>query len=161
MKRSGLALTTSRGDPVLGPVKVTLADDGRGNLYRADCLTTQSSWNSVGNVYYNEGLVVVKSPHLFFFGQDSYRLDLRGEQHVHSMKVDVLAPNNQLNSSSNPSFVKAPPTGYPNDTDDSFVYISGINLHDTDLNVVMKAQLAQPILKRFGDRIMFKVRYDF
>jgi len=158
---ANLALTTSSGAQVCGPVKVTLADDGRGNLYRADCLTTQSSWNSVGNVYYDEGLVVVKSPHLYFFGQDAYRLDLRGVQHVHSMKVDVLAPNNQLNSSSNPSYRAVPPTGYPNDTDDSFVYVSGINFHDTDLNVVMKAQLAQPILKRYGDRIMFKVRYDF
>jgi hypothetical protein len=146
---------------VYGPVSLTLADDGLGNVYRADCLTTQSTWNSVGNVYYDEGLVVVKSPHAYFFGQDSYALGFRGEQHVHVMKIDAFAPNNQLNSSSNPSFEAVAPTGFPNDTDDAFVYISGINFHDTDLNVVMKSQLAQPIIKRFGDRILFKVKYDF
>ena len=158
---SNLSMTTSLGATIFGPVSVTLADDGRGNVYRADCLTTQSSWNSVGNVYYDEGLVVLKSPHLNFFGTDSYRVSFRGEQHVHVMRVDAFAPNNQLNSSSNPSFQKVPPTGYPNDNDDAFVYVSGVNFHDTDLNVVMKSQLAQPIMKRFGDRILFKVRFDF
>ncbi len=144
-----------------GPINMTLVDDGRGNVYRADCYTSQSTWNSVGNVYYDEGLIVLKSPHLYFFGQDAYEVSFRGEQHVHTMRIDALAPNNQLNSSSNPCFRKVAPTGFPNDTDDSFVYISGINLHDRNYNVVMKSQLAQPILKRFGDRIMFKIRYDF
>jgi hypothetical protein len=144
-----------------GPVKITLADDGWGNVYRADCLTSQSSWNSVGNIYYDEGLIVLKSPHVYFFGKDAYSLDFRGEQHVHVMRVDVVAPNNQMNSSSNPNFVAVPPTGYPNDPEKSFVYVTGINFHDKDLNVVMKSVLAQPIAKRSGDRILFKVRYDW
>lgn len=146
---------------VHGPVRITLADDGRGNLYRADCLTSQSSWNSVGNVYYDEGLAVVKSPHVYFFGEDAYALDLRGEQHVHVMRIDALAPNNQLNSSSNPGFRKLRTTGRPNESDEGFVYVSGVNFHDRDLNVVMKSQLAQPIMKRHGDRISFRIKYDF
>jgi hypothetical protein len=145
----------------IGPIKITLADDGMGNVYRADCLTSQSMWNSVGNVYYGEGLINVKSPHLYFFGQNQYSLDFRGEQHIHVMKIDVFAQNNQLNSSSNPNYVQVPVNGYPNDPEDDFVYITGINFHDKDLNVVMKTTLAQPISKRSGDRIMFKVKYDF
>ena len=144
-----------------GAVKMTLADDGRGNVYRADCLTSASTWNSVGNVYYDEGLVVLKSPHVFFFGQDQYSMAFRGEQHVHVMKIDAFAPNNQLNSSSNPNFVSVPPTSFPNDSDDSFVYVTGLNFHDSDYNVVMKTALAQPILKRTGDRVLFKVKFDF
>lgn len=144
-----------------GPINITLADDGRGNIYRADCLTSQSTWNSVGNIYYDEGLMVVKSPHLYFYGFNQYSMYLRGEQHVHVMKVDAIAPNNQLNSSSNPNFVSVAPTGYPNDPEDSFVYVTNVLFHDSDLNVVMKTQLAQPILKRSGDRIMFKVKYDW
>lgn len=144
-----------------GAIKMTLKDDGRGNVYRADCLTSASTWNSVGNIYYDEGIVVVKNPHVFFFGQDQYSLDFRGEQHVHVMKVDAFAPNNQLNSSSNPNFVAVAPNGYPNDTEDEFVYVTGLNFHDKDFNVVMKTTLAQPIMKRSGDRLLFKIKYDF
>lgn len=159
--RSSFAGAGMPFEGVFGPVTVTLADDGRGNLYRADCLTSQSTWNSMGNVYYDEGLMVVKSPHLYFFGHDSYTLDFRGEQHVHVLKVEALAPNNQLNSSSNPAYASLSPTGQPNDTEDGFVYVTGVNFHDSDFNVVMKTQLAQPIVKRFGDRILFKVKMDF
>ncbi len=157
--------TLSLTDPLFsasgGAMKFTLKDDGFGNVYRADCITSQSTWNSVGNIYYDEGLVLVKSPHLYLFGKDAYQLSLRGTQSVHVMKVNVLAPANALNSSSNPSYVSLPPSAYPNDPDTTFVYISNINLHDEDFNVVAKAQLAQPILKRPGDRLAFRVKIDW
>jgi hypothetical protein len=44
---------------------------------------------------------------------------------------------------------------------DSFVYISGINFHDENLNVVAKANFAQPVMKRDGDKILFKITFDF
>jgi hypothetical protein len=44
---------------------------------------------------------------------------------------------------------------------DPFVYISGLNFHDENMNVVAKARLAQPIIKREGDKILFKVALDF
>lgn len=144
-----------------GAMHFTLKDDGFGNLYRADCFTSQSKWNSVGNVYYDEGVALVKSPHLNFFGKEAYSISLRGTQSIHVMKVNVLAPANALNSSSNPSYVALPPSPFPNDPDSTFVYVSNINLHDSDFNVVAKAQLAQPILKRTGDRIAFRVKLDF
>jgi hypothetical protein len=53
-----------------------------------------------------------------------------------------------------------PPSSFPNDPDKQFVYISNINLHDENFNVIMKTQLAQPIMKREGDRISFKLKYD-
>lgn len=144
-----------------GAMKFTLNDDGFGNLYRADCFTSQSTWNSVGNLYYDEGLVLIKSPHLNFFGKEGYSTSFRGTQSVHVMKLNVLAPANALNSSSNPSYVTLPPSPFPNDPSADFVYVAGINFHDEDFNVVAKAQLAQPILKRPGDRIAFNVRIDF
>lgn len=145
----------------VGAVGITLKDDGLGNLYRADCITNASTWNSVGSIYYAEGLVVIKSPHLFFFGKEGYEVSFRGEQNVHVMKIDVIAPANQLNSSSNPSFLPVPPSQFANDPDKEFVYISGMTFHDNDFNVVMKTSLAQPIIKRHGDRISFKIRHDF
>lgn len=161
MKPGTLQLADNSLSGSAGAVTITLADDGRGNVYRADCLTSASTWNSVGNIYYDEGIVLLKSPHVMFFGKEQYSLGFRGEQHVHVMKVDAFAPNNQLNSSSNPSFMSVPPNGYPNDPEDDFVYVTGLNFHDKDLNVVMKTTLAQPIMKRPGDKILFKVKYDW
>jgi hypothetical protein len=143
-----------------GRFGITLKDDGRGNLYRADSLTPHSTWNSCGNIFYNEGIVVIKNPHLYFYGKESFYLSFKGEQNIHTLKIEVVAPQNMLNSSSNPSFKQVPASGMVTDNDPNFVYITGLNFHDENLNVVAKTQLAQPILKRHGDRIMFKVTFD-
>jgi hypothetical protein len=144
-----------------GAVSITLKDDGMGNIYRADTFTSASSWASVGNLYYDEGVVVIKSPHLFFFGENGFDMSFRGEQNIHVLKVNVLAPANHLNSSSNPNYLPLSASASPTDQNSQFVYVTGINLHDENLNVVAKAQLAQPIVKRYGDRVMFRLRLDF
>lgn len=144
-----------------GKLPITLADDANGNIYRADCLTSQSTWNSVGNIYYDEGIVVLKSPHLFFFGQEGFSTTFRGEQNIHVMRIDVLAQNNQLNSSSNPSYQTLSASTSDADPNKEYKWIDQILLHDENMNVVMKAQLAQPIMKRHSDRVMFKLRFDF
>lgn len=143
-----------------GAIPITLRDDGRGGLYRCNCATSASTWNSVGTVYYDEGLIVIKNPHLMFFGLDDYEISFKGEHNVHVMSYEVTAPAGMINSSSNPTFVKVPPTEHLNDVDEGFVYISGINFHDENFNVVMKTQLAQPIRKRDNSRITFKVKVD-
>ena len=143
-----------------GAISVTLKDDARGGIYRADCLTTASSWNAVGTIFYDEGVIVIKSPHLYFFGKEGFEINFRGEQNVHVMRVNVLAPANQMNSSSNPNYKAVPPSPFPNDPEKEFVYITGINLHDENLNVIAKTQLAQPIIKRTGDRIGFRIKID-
>lgn len=139
-----------------GALRVTLRDDGYGNLYRSDCSGSAATWNSVGTVFYDEGLVVVKSPHLFQFGKHQFEFDFRGEQSVHVSAVTVVAPSNMLNSSSNPSFIPLSASSYPNDIDSEFVAISGINFHDENLNVVMRTKLAQPVVKRYGERFAFR-----
>lgn len=144
-----------------GVVRVTLRDDGRGNIYRADSDSSHATWNSVGNIYYDEGIVVVKSPHLFFFGQEGYEMTFRGDRNVHVMKIDAIAPAGMLNSSSNPTYQKLPPSGNANDPDKEFTWISSINFHDDNLNVIMKAQLAQPFKKRLGTRVRFNSKIDF
>lgn len=144
-----------------GAISITIKDDGNGTLYRADSLTSHCTWNSVGTIFYNEGIVVIKNPHLYFFGENQYEMSFKGEQNIHVLRTDVLAPTNYLNSSSNPSYKNIPSTNRPNEPDPNFVYITGINFHDDNLNVIMKTQLAQPIMKRFSDKILFKVKYDF
>lgn len=144
-----------------GAVSITIKDNGQGTLYRADSLTPHCTWNSVGTIFYDEGIIAIKSPHLYFFGEKQYEMSFKGEQNLHVLRLETLAPTNHLNSSSNPSYAQVPSTNRPNEPDSDFVYITGINFHDDNLNVVMKTQLAQPIMKRHSEKIMFKVKYDF
>jgi len=147
-----------------GSISITLKDDGNGNIYRADSLTPHCTWNSVGNIFYNEGIVVLKSPHLYFFGKEEYEMSFRGEHHLFTSKYNIIAPRGMLNSSSNYSYIKNEDyisASLDLNDKDKFVYISGINFHDENLNVVAKATLAQPILKREGERILFKVTFDW
>ena len=147
-----------------GSVKITLRDDGSGNLYRSDSSTTHASQNSVGNIFYDEGIVLVKSPHLYFFGKNQYEMSFKGVFNIYTTKYEVLAGPGLLNSSSNTSYVenfdRLRASRSPVD-DDTFVYISGLNFHDENMNVVAKAKLAQPVIKREGDKLLVKVTFDF
>ena len=144
-----------------GRVGISLCDDGNGNIYRADSNTPKATWNSVGNVFYAEGIIVIKSPHLCLFGKDSFEVEFKGEQNVHVLGIDILADVNMAFSSSNPSYKQLSPSGYANDPDKDFTYISNIYLHDNNYNVIGKATLAQPFLKRRGDKVMFRIKFDF
>jgi len=144
-----------------GAVGITIKDNGNGTLYRADSITPHCKWNSIGTIFYNEGIIAIKSPHLYFFGKEGFEVSFKGEQNIHVLRFDITAPMNHLNSSSNPSFISTPSSLRPNEPDSNFVYITGINFHDDNLNVIMKTQLAQPIMKRHSDKIAFKVKYDW
>ena len=144
-----------------GQIGVTLKDDGYGNLYRADSNSPHATWNSVGNVFYDEGIVVVKSPNIPLFGKKEFEISFKGQREVHAMKVHVIAPAATLNSSSNPSYVPASASLNANESNPEFVAITGINFHDDNLNVIMKTKFAQPVIKRTDDRVMFRSKLDF
>ena len=147
-----------------GSIGITLRDDKQGNIYRADSRTPHDTKNSVGNIFYDEGIVLIKSPHLYFFGKHQYEMSFKGVKNIYSSKYEILAGSGLLNSSSNPTYIEnqtnLKASGESSDTE-PFVYISGLNFHDENMNVVAKARLAQPIIKREGDRILFKVSFDF
>lgn len=147
----------------LGAVGITLRDDGLGNIYRADSLTPNATQNSVGNIFYDEGIVLIKSPHLYFFGKEQYEMTFKGVFNIYSTKYEILAEPGLLNSSSNASYLsnhnRLKPSSDPKDSEE-FVYISGLYLHDENMNVVAKAKLAQPIMKRESAKILFKIAFD-
>ena len=144
-----------------GSIGITIKDNGNGTLYRADSLTPHCEWNSVGTIFYNEGILAIKSPHLYFFGANQYEMSFKGEQNLHVLRLEAIAPVNHLNSSSNPTYKFLPSSLQANESDKNYVYVSGINFHDDNLNVIMKTQLAQPIMKRHSEKLLFKVKYDF
>lgn len=147
-----------------GALAISLKDDGIGNLYRADATGgTHATWASVGNVFYDEGLVLIKNPQLYFFGSEGFELDFKGMHNLHVMTVNCYARSQHLVSSSNPTY---DPTlladeELANTSDQRFVYITGLNIHDENLNVIGRSHLAQPIMKKTGEKMLFKWKIDF
>ena len=145
-----------------GKVSITIKDDGYGNLYRADCETQQATWNSVGNIFYNEGLVLIKTPNIPMFGKDQFSISFKGTQTIHTIKLNTLARSKQLTESSNPTYIPGlSASTSANQTNDNFVYINGIYFHDENLNVVIKNKFSGPIVKRYGEKYMFSTKLDY
>lgn len=150
------ALSSSAGMGIL------IKDDGYGNLYRADAEGgNHATWASIGNIFYNEGLVVIKAPQLYFLGEQQFEIGFKGTQDVHVAKFGLQAYPLLHTSSSNPSYLPVSASANANDTDQKFVYITNVYVHDDNMNIIMKTQMAQPIVKRTGDKIMFKVGMDY
>jgi hypothetical protein len=152
-------------DPALsassGKVKMTLRDNKRGGLYRCDARTNHAKWCNVGNIFYDEGIGIIKSPHLMFFGNRQFEIRFKGEQNIHIFTVNVPAEVGLINSSSNPEYKLISASFDANDYDPRFVYITGVNFHDDNLNVIMRANLAQPVKKRNSDELLIRVKEDF
>ncbi len=144
-----------------GTFGITLRDNGNGGLYRADSLTKHAEWAGVGTALYDEGIAVVKSPLVFMFGKDQFDISMRGERQVHVMEIAVPCPAGQINSSSNPTFTALTASAEPDEASVGPVIITGINLHDDNLNVVARVALAQPIVKRSEDRYLFRIKMDW
>ncbi|MAI58690.1 MAG: hypothetical protein CML56_06885 [Rhodobacteraceae bacterium] len=144
-----------------GKISINLRDDTNGGLYRADCLTPQAYWNNVGNIFYNEGLAIIKSPHLMFFGKDQFEAKLEGTHNVYVSTLNCFADAARVNSSSNDGYTPLSASFQRNDIDSKFVYIDQVNIHDDNLNVIMKGSLAQPVVKRSFDKLLFKLKMDF
>ena len=151
-----IALTGSSG-----AVGMKIRDDYMGNLYRADCLSPRSTWSSVGNILYEEGIIVIKTPNIPLFGQDQFKISFKGLHNVHSHEVNVILSPNLFTSSSNPTFKGGAADAYANDTDGNYVAFNSILLHDDNLNVITRSNLAQPIIKKLGDKYLIRIKIDY
>jgi hypothetical protein len=144
-----------------GKVSMTIKDNGLGVLYRADAETPHARWSNIGNIFYDDGLAVVKTPNVPNFGKHQFETSFAGEHQIYVYQLSVPCPKGMINSSSNPAFEKMKPSDYLSEHNDEFVYITGINLHDENLNVVARANLAQPVAKRNTDHYLFKIKLDY
>lgn len=147
---------------------IKIKDDGYGNLYRADAVQDKhATWATVGNVFYDEGLIILKTPQLYFFGENQFEVSFKGEQDIHVMSIRAVAKAGTSTDSSNTSFYLTKEDGYQSDPlanepdQNNFVYITGINIHDENLNVIARTSLAQPVQKRSNDKITFIVKLDW
>jgi hypothetical protein len=142
-------------------IKIQLKDNKKGSLYRSDALTKHAEWNNVGDILYDEGMVIVKSPHLFYYCKDSIDMTFKGEQNIHTLILNVPVEKQLFNSSSNFTFKSLPPSNNVNDADLESFYVTAVNIHDDNFNIIMKAHFAQPILKTEDDEFVIRLKQDF
>lgn len=144
-----------------GRVKITLKDNGKGNLYRADTTGSHATWATVGTILYDEGVSVVKAPTIPRFGKDNFEISLAGQQNIYSLRLSVPAMAGGLGESVNPTFKPLAPSNLPSDKNQEFTYITNVNLLDENLNVICKTNYSQAIVKRVNDRFMIRIKLDF
>jgi hypothetical protein len=144
-----------------GRVAMTIKDNGNGGLYRADADSTHATWSKVGSIVYDEGIAVVIDPTALFFGQEQFEATMQGIRPLFIKSINIPAPAGSVNSSSNPNFIPLRPTDNENETANKFVYITHVNLHDDNLNIVGKATLAQPLVKRDDDKYLVRLKMDY
>jgi hypothetical protein len=144
-----------------GKVPMTVKDNRYGVLYRADCLSPHATWSSIGSTLYEEGISVITDPTAILFGQDQFEVSLKGRRPIFVKEINVLAPAGSINSSSNPDWKSLRPTDYDNETANQFVYITQVNLHDDNFNIIGKANLAQPLVKRSDDKYLIRIKMDY
>lgn len=155
----------------------TLVDDSRGNLFISSSVSSGTDesyrgveWNKVGNVFYSEGIIVIKDPALLDFGRtdgasahlnDTLQLSFSGDSRVPVKTLMCRMDRGEFNCTSNSTFytlddearVKRHPSGS--------TWVSSVGVYDADRRLVGVAKLAQPIRKRPQDRITVKIRCDF
>ena len=141
--------------------RITLKDDGYGNIYRADSITKHATWSSIGNIFYSEGIVLIKAPTLRNFGKDEFIMEFSGTHNVHVHRTYIKAPHGLVNSSSHPAYTSRVIDNriMKNKTDN--VTITGINLYNKDFNIVGKISLAQALEKFSSDEFLFRISMDW
>jgi hypothetical protein len=145
-----------------GCKKVKLKDNGKGVLYRADALTEHALWNYSGHVLYKEGIITILHPSLENFSENGYMLKFRSSSKLNVLELNLPAYVGKTNKSRNTSKIdnlRLDESYYNSDED--FVYISDINLHDENLNIVAKAKIVKPFAKKDSDGVLFRLKMDF
>lgn len=160
-------------DPTVGLVR-TLVDDGRGGLYLSGTVghTGSVAWNKVGNVFYSEGLIVIKDPAMLDFADPSvalttdptniFQLEFRGQSRVPVKTLMCRIDRGELNASLNPTFYRTEEDGdrvrrHPSGS----VYVTTVGIYNSDRELVGVARLAEPLRVRPRDRMNIKLRMDF
>lgn len=147
-----------------------LFDDGRGGIYSGSV-----TGSLVGNIFYAEGLVVLKAPNLNDFALSSsqtgnlkWNINFKG---THKIPVKIFrcrAPAGELNCSTNPTYftvnnnlsssVRGERTSI---MPDNTTYITKVGLYDAEYKLVAVVSLAHPIRKNENQDILIRAKYDF
>ena len=120
--------------------------------------------NVVGNVFHDQGIVVISSPNPIYDNiiNTSYSASYRSTVKLNELSVMVRVPSDRYNMSLNKSMAKDDGVTY-----DSFItgsnfspYITSIGLYDSQNRLLAIAKLAQPIKKRNDLDLNFLIKID-
>lgn len=139
--------------------KITLKDY-RGSLYRMDSKSRKRT-SKVGLVDYHNGVICIFHPLITSVGIDNFELEFSGTKNMHVLQLDIPCSSGVANLSANSGYKKLKASSNANETDGNVTYISSIYLHDSNLNIIGKVNLAQPTVKREEDSFIFRVKLDF
>jgi hypothetical protein len=143
--------------------KISLSfKDNNGLLYRNDCLTKVADWNYVGHLFYKEGIFCLNRPELYYFGKNDFECNFESDFFMFVNEINIPAVKGMHDSSQNNTYdsnLRQDESAF--NSEDSFVYITDINLHDENLNIVGRAKLARPATKKRSDSILFRLKMDY
>jgi hypothetical protein len=129
-------------------------------------------WNKVGNVFYDEGLIIIKDPALLDFGapwtaaaiepSDLLQFSFRGSSHIPVKTMMCRIDRGDLNASLNKTFWEEEEDGdrvrrHPSGS----MYVTTVGIYNSDRELVGVARLAEPLRVRPRDRMNVKLRLDF
>lgn len=117
--------------------------------------------NKVGHIDYENGLVCIFSPLLSTACLDNFSIAFDGEKDLNVMQFDLQMGKRSGTVSSNKSYKPLRPSSEANDNEAGVIGVSDVYIHDENLNILAKARLANPILKRANDSFLFRLRLDF
>ena len=141
-------------------------DDGMGSVFSASVPP-----ENVGNIFYNEGLVVLKKTDLFTFGTVSsenfkWSTSFEGIHRIPVVMWRLTAPAGQLNSTTNPTYYYTPTTGYYKNMKVALSaglepYITNVGLYNSQYELIATVKLAQPVKKYWDKQITIKAVFDW
>lgn len=150
-----------------------LYDNGRGGIFSGSI-----SGTLVGNIFYSEGLVVLKGGGLNDevasndFGQAStvnfkWRISFEGTNKIPVKIFRCRAPAGQLNASTNPTYCHVDTSTNASHRNEKEIilerpttYITSLGLYNEHFELVGYATLAQPIKKEESNDLMIKLKWD-
>lgn len=126
-----------------------------------------SGWQ-IGLMDRVNGFATLMHPFSWRWCENKYRINFLGERGVWVNEYLLPLPDGEYDSSNSgfssyySSEMDLPSNSeIPNKGDDNTVAITEINLHDENLNVLLKAKMAQPIYRVPSDKLAFKIKIDF
>tara|TARA_B100000927_G_scaffold272078_1_gene249452 strand:+ start:4576 stop:7530 length:2955 start_codon:yes stop_codon:yes gene_type:complete len=143
-------------------VSIELKDNSNGGLYRSNCLSKVADWNYVGHLFYKEGIVSLNRPDLYYFGESDFECSFNSDFSLYVHEVNIPADIGLFDNSENDTYnedLRHDESAF--NSEESFVYITDINLHDENLNVIARAKLARPAPKKKSDSILFRLKMDY
>lgn len=140
-----------------------ILSEEEGKIYRAECLTKQAKWNFIGHIFHNEGIIQINNPIIAnIFGVNNFKFNAKARFKKINQQIDIKIDRNVLDLSQNTSYNENAVHDVSSlNNNEKFVYISDINLHDEEFNIISKAKIVNPIPKKLSDRFAIRLKMDF